>query len=172
LGCAAAQELFDTKEQEAADLAVGLTYELHDPQQRGMLEIDGSCVEFDSQSRCCGAVYFADKEDAENGIIHYGLHWGDLGSYAQADDDQIRFNLSKIQPHIHVLFFVVTFMSRVPGTDSVTVGSAASSAAMARCRTAKGRCTPSRRFPGVWLFRFGNHTYRTQCIQPLPLLGS
>lgn len=97
-----------TKEQEAADLAVGLTYELHDPQQRGMLEIDGSCVEFDSQSRCCGAVYFADKEDAENGIIHYGLHWGDLGSYAQADDDQIRFNLSKIQPHIHVLFFVVT----------------------------------------------------------------
>lgn len=96
------------KELEKQDLAVGLTYELHDPQQRGMLEIDGSCVEFDSQSRCCGAVYFADKEDAENGIIHYGLHWGDLGSYAHADDDQIRFNLSKIQPHIHVLFFVVT----------------------------------------------------------------
>ena len=51
---------------------VGLSYELHDPSLRGMLEIDGSCVKFDNTGRCCGAVYFADKEDGDNGIVRTG----------------------------------------------------------------------------------------------------
>lgn len=94
------------------DLSVGLSYELHDPSLRGMLEIDGSCVKFDSRGRCVGAVYFADKEDAANGIVHYGLHTGELGSQsAQGDDDQIRFRLDRIQDDVHFMFFVVTIYS-------------------------------------------------------------
>ena len=103
---------------ESCEVALGLAYELHDPSLRGALEIDGSCVKFDRDGRCLGAVYFADKEDTESGITHYGLHTGELGSFAHGDDDQIRFNLSKIQPHIHVLFFVVTLFGE--GLDAFT----------------------------------------------------
>jgi len=97
---------------ESRDLAVGLSYELHDPSVRGMLEIDGCCVKFDVRGRCVGAVYFADKEDAANGIVHYGLHTGELSSpHAHADDDQIRFRLNRIQDEVHFMFFVVTIYS-------------------------------------------------------------
>lgn len=97
---------------ESCDLAVGLSYELHDPSLRGMLEIDGSCVKFDSSGRCCGAVYFADKEDGDNGIVHYGMHTGELGSsQAHSDDDQIRFRLERLKPNVHFMFFVVTLYS-------------------------------------------------------------
>merc|ERR1719201_1055116 len=97
---------------EACDIAVGLSYELHDPSLRGMLEIDGSCVKFDNTGRCCGAVYFADKEDGDNGIVHYGLHTGELGSpYAHGNDDQIRFRLERLRPNVHFMFFDVTLHS-------------------------------------------------------------
>lgn len=97
---------------ESQDLAVGLSYELNDPNLRGMLEVDGSCVKFDSTGRCAGAVYFADKEDGANGIVHYGWHTGELGSpYAHGDDDQIRFRLDKLQANVHFMFFVVTLYS-------------------------------------------------------------
>jgi stress response protein SCP2 len=77
-----------------------------------MLEIDGCCVKFDVRGRCVGAVYFADKEDAANGIVHYGLHTGELSSpHAHGDDDQIRFRLSRIQDEVHFMFFVVTIYS-------------------------------------------------------------
>jgi aquaporin Z len=100
------------KSLESCDIAVGLSYELHDPSLRGMLEIDGSCVKFDNTGRCCGAVYFADKEDGDNGIVHYGLHTGELGSpYAHGDDDQIRFRLERLRPNVHFMFFVVTLYS-------------------------------------------------------------
>jgi aquaporin Z len=99
-------------ELHSRDLIVGLSYELHDPSLRGMLEIDGSCVKFDSRGRCVGAVYFADKEDAANGIVHYGLHTGELGSQnAHGDDDQIRFRLDRIQDDVNFMFFVVTIYS-------------------------------------------------------------
>jgi len=96
---------------EASDVAVGLSYELHDPSLRGMLEIDGSCVKFDRDGRCLGAVYFADKEDTESGITHYGLHTGELGSFAHGDDDQIRFRLQKVKKNVQFMFFVVTLFS-------------------------------------------------------------
>merc|ERR1719161_1537038 len=96
---------------ESCDLAVGLSYELHDPSLRGMLEIDGSCVKFDRDGRCLGAVYFADKEDTESGITHYGLHTGELGSFAHGDDDQIRFRLQKVKKNVQFMFFVVTLFS-------------------------------------------------------------
>jgi len=97
---------------ESRDLAVGLSYDLHDPSVRGMLEIDGCCVKFDVRGRCVGAVYFADKEDAANGIVHYGLHTGELSSpNAHGDDDQIRFRLNRIQDEVHFMFFVVTIYS-------------------------------------------------------------
>merc|ERR1719261_1712677 len=93
---------------EECEVALGLAYELHDPSLRGALEIDGSCVRFDRDGRCLGAVYFADKEDTDSGITHYGLHTGELGSYAHGDDDQIRFRLQNIRPNVQFLFFVVT----------------------------------------------------------------
>jgi len=96
---------------ESCDLAVGLSYELDDPSLRGMLEIDGSCVKFDRDGKCLGAIYFADKEDTESGITHYGLHTGELGSFAHGDDDQIRFRLSKVKKNVHFMFFVVTLFS-------------------------------------------------------------
>merc|ERR1719238_353812 len=96
---------------ESCEVALGLSYELHDPSLRGALEIDGSCVKFDRDGRCLGAVYFADKEDTDSGITHYGLHTGELGSYAHGDDDQIRFRLQNIRPNVQFLFFVVTLFS-------------------------------------------------------------
>merc|ERR1719240_2318695 len=93
------------------EVAPGLSYDLHDPSLRGALEIDGSCVKFDRDGRCLGAVYFADKEDTDSGITHYGLHTGELGSYAHGDDDQIRFRLENIRPNVQFLFFVVTLFS-------------------------------------------------------------
>jgi aquaporin Z len=96
---------------EHSEVALGLAYELHDPSLRGMLEIDGSCVKFDRDGKCLGAVYFADKEDTESGITHYGLHTGELGSYAHGDDDQIRFRLDNIKGNVQFLFFVVTLFS-------------------------------------------------------------
>merc|ERR1719326_1043601 len=51
---------------ESCEVALGLSYELHDPSLRGALEIDGSCVKFDRDGRCLGAVYFADKEDTDS----------------------------------------------------------------------------------------------------------
>merc|ERR1719482_1200417 len=96
---------------EECDVALGLSYELHDPSLRGMLEIDGSCVKFDRDGRCLGAVYFADKEDTESGITHYGLHTGELGSFAHGDDDQIRFRLQKVKKNVQFMFFVVTLFS-------------------------------------------------------------
>merc|ERR1719379_1809666 len=96
---------------EECEVALGLAYELHDPSLRGALEIDGSCVKFDRDGRCLGAVYFADKEDTDSGITHYGLHTGELGSYAHGDDDQIRFRLQNIRPNVQFLFFVVTLFS-------------------------------------------------------------
>merc|ERR1719240_60700 len=93
------------------EVAPGLSYDLHDPSLRGALEIDGSCVKFDRDGRCLGAVYFADKEDTESGITHYGLHTGELGSYAHGDDDQIRFRLQKIKKNVQFMFFVVTLFS-------------------------------------------------------------
>merc|ERR1719387_2652232 len=53
-------------ELESCEVALGLSYELHDPSLRGALEIDGSCVKFDRDGRCLGAVYFADKEDTDS----------------------------------------------------------------------------------------------------------
>merc|ERR1719240_2345665 len=96
---------------ESCEVALGLAYELHDPSLRGALEIDGSCVKFDRDGRCLGAVYFADKEDTDSGITHYGLHTGELGSFAHGDDDQIRFRLQKIKKNVQFLFFVVTLFS-------------------------------------------------------------
>jgi len=96
---------------ESCDLAVGLSYELDDPSLRGMLEIDGACVKFDRDGKCLGAIYFADKEDTESGITHYGLHTGELGSFAHGDDDQIRFRLQKIKQNVQFMFFVVTLFS-------------------------------------------------------------
>merc|ERR550514_330377 len=99
------------RQLESSEVALGLAYELHDPSLRGALEIDGSCVKFDRDGRCLGAVYFADKEDTDSGITHYGLHTGELGSYAHGDDDQIRFRLQNIRPNVQFLFFVVTLFS-------------------------------------------------------------
>jgi stress response protein SCP2 len=100
------------RHREKRDIAVGLSNDLHDPSVRGMLEIDGCCVKFDVRGRCVGAVYFADKEDAANGIVHYGLHTGELSSpNAHGDDDQIRFRLNRIQDEVHFMFFVVTIYS-------------------------------------------------------------
>merc|ERR1719240_2238953 len=96
---------------ESCEVALGLSYDLHDPSLRGALEIDGSCVKFDRDGRCLGAVYFADKEDTDSGITHYGLHTGELGSYAHGDDDQIRFRLDHIKANVQFLFFVVTLFS-------------------------------------------------------------
>merc|ERR1719506_1421895 len=99
------------RQLESSEVALGLAYELHDPSLRGALEIDGSCVKFDRDGKCLGAIYFADKEDTESGITHYGLHTGELGSFAHGDDDQIRFRLSKIKKNVQFLFFVVTLFS-------------------------------------------------------------
>merc|ERR1719263_566708 len=96
---------------ESCEVALGLAYDLHDPSLRGALEIDGSCVKFDRDGRCLGAVYFADKEDTDSGITHYGLHTGELGSPVHGDDDQIRFRLQNIRPNVQFLFFVVTLFS-------------------------------------------------------------
>lgn len=93
---------------ENADLFCGLKWEAG---RASSIDIDASCVKFDKEGRCLGAVYFADKEDKENGIRHSGDQvTGDLGE-SPMDDETISFKLSKIKPECHFLFFVATIFS-------------------------------------------------------------
>jgi len=95
------------KALEMCDLFVGIK-----TRSRTVCEIDFACVKFDKDGKCLQAVYFADLEDAENGIKHIGsMADATAGMEALAsgeDDEIISFKLSKIKPHLHYLFFVAT----------------------------------------------------------------
>merc|ERR1719217_748853 len=97
------------KNLENTDMFCGLKWEVS-AGSKGV-DIDASCVKFDREGRCLGAVYFADKEDHENGIRHSGDQvTGELTTSVH-DDEAISFRLSGIKPEIHFLFFVVTIFS-------------------------------------------------------------
>merc|ERR1712014_261103 len=73
-------------------------------------DVDASCVKFDQQSKCLGAIYFSCQHDEANGIAH------------QCDVDKdyynekVTFNLAKIGENVHCLFFVANIFSS--GTQS------------------------------------------------------
>merc|ERR1719359_2688912 len=94
---------------ESADLFCGLKWEVGSGSKG--VDIDASCVKFDKEGRCLGAVYFADKEDHENGIRHSGDQVTGEMTTSILDDEAISFKLSGIKPEIHFLFFVATIFS-------------------------------------------------------------
>jgi len=94
---------------ENTDLFCGLKWEVG-PGSKGV-DIDASCVKFDKDGRCLGAVYFADKEDHENGIRHSGDQVTGEMTTSPLDDEAISFRLSAIKPEINFLFFVATIFS-------------------------------------------------------------
>jgi stress response protein SCP2 len=94
---------------ENSDLFCGLKWEVG-AGSKGV-DIDASCVKFDKEGRCLGAVYFADKEDHENGIRHSGDQVTGEMTTSPLDDEAISFRLSGIKPEINFLFFVATIFS-------------------------------------------------------------
>merc|ERR1719161_156434 len=94
---------------ENAQLFCGLKWEVG-AGSKGV-DIDASCVKFDKEGRCLGAVYFADKEDHENGIRHSGDQVTGEMTTSPLDDEAISFRLSGIKPEINFLFFVATIFS-------------------------------------------------------------
>jgi len=94
---------------ENANLFCGLKWEVG-AGSKGV-DIDASCVKFDREGRCLGAVYFADKEDHENGICHSGDQVTGEMTTSPLDDEAISFRLAGIKPEIHYLFFVATIFS-------------------------------------------------------------
>merc|ERR1719420_119852 len=94
---------------ETSNLFCGLKWEVGSGSKG--LDIDASCVKFDKEGRCLGAVYFADKEDHENGIRHSGDQVTGEVTLSGNDDECISFKLSQIKPEIHFLFFVATIFS-------------------------------------------------------------
>jgi len=101
--------LSSAKNLEAADLFCGLKWEVA-AGSKG-IDIDASCVKFDKEGRCLGAVYFADKEDHENGIRHSGDQVTGEMTTSPLDDEAISFKLSGIKPEVHFLFFVATIFT-------------------------------------------------------------
>merc|ERR1719321_428661 len=97
------------RNMESQDLFCGLKWEVS-PGSKG-IDIDASCVKFDKEGRCLGAVYFADKEDHENGIRHSGDQVTGEMTTSPLDDEAISFRLSGIKPEINFLFFVATIFS-------------------------------------------------------------
>merc|ERR1719399_2705438 len=94
---------------ENANLFCGLKWEVS-LGSKGV-DIDASCVKFDKDGKCLGAIYFADKEDHENGIRHSGDQvTGELTTSVH-DDEAISFKLSGVKPEVHFLFFVATIFS-------------------------------------------------------------
>merc|ERR1719265_1104211 len=92
------------------DLFCGLKWEVG-ADSRGV-DIDASCVKFGRDGNCLGAVYFADKEDLENGIRHSGDQvTGEAGFESSVDDEIISFKLSRVKQNVHFLFFVATIFS-------------------------------------------------------------
>merc|ERR1719217_1645958 len=97
------------KNLENTDMFCGLKWEVS-AGSKGV-DIDASCVKFDREGRCLGAIYFADKEDHENGIRHSGDQvTGELTTSVH-DDEAISFKLSGVKPEVHFLFFVATIFS-------------------------------------------------------------
>lgn len=107
---ASGQSVHLHKALESCDLFVGMR-----TKSKAVYEIDFACVKFDKDGKCLQAVYFADLEDADNGIKHIGsmsdATGGAEGLTPQDDDEMITFRLSKIKPHLHYLFFVATVFS-------------------------------------------------------------
>merc|ERR1719453_3031591 len=94
---------------ENTDMFCGLKWEVGEGSKG--VDIDASCVKFDKEGRCLGAVYFADKEDHENGIRHSGDQVTGELTTSPLDDEAISFRLSGIRPEINFLFFVATIFS-------------------------------------------------------------
>merc|ERR1719463_447771 len=97
------------KNLENQELFCGLKWEVGTGSKG--IDIDASCVKFDKEGRCLGAVYFADKEDHENGIRHSGDQVTGEMTTSPLDDEAISFRLSGIKPEINFLFFVATIFS-------------------------------------------------------------
>jgi len=97
------------KNLEMVELFCGLKWEVA-AGSKG-IDIDASCVKFDKEGRCLGAVYFADKEDHENGIRHSGDQVTGEMTTSPLDDEAISFKLSGIKPEVHFLFFVATIFT-------------------------------------------------------------
>merc|ERR1719217_277129 len=97
------------KNLENQELFCGLKWEVG-AGSKGV-DIDASCVKFDKEGRCLGAVYFADKEDHENGIRHSGDQVTGEMTTSPLDDEAISFRLSGIKPEVHFLFFVATIFT-------------------------------------------------------------
>merc|ERR1719191_1301141 len=94
---------------ESAPLFCGLKWEVG-AGSKGV-DIDASCVKFNKDGACLGAVYFADKEDHENGIRHSGDQVTGEMTTSPLDDEAISFRLAQIKPEINFLFFVATIFS-------------------------------------------------------------
>merc|ERR1719172_331435 len=94
---------------ENSNLFCGLKWEVGSGSKG--VDIDASCVKFDKEGRCLGAVYFADKEDHENGIRHSGDQVTGEMTTSPVDDEAISFKLSGIKPEVHFLFFVATIFT-------------------------------------------------------------
>jgi len=82
------------------------------------LDVDASCVKFNKQGNCLGAIYFACQEDKVNQIKHSGDQVvGDIIESKKVrksedhDNERISFKLSGIKEDVHFLFFVANIFS-------------------------------------------------------------
>lgn len=81
------------------------------------LDVDASCVKFNKQGACIGAVYFAAQEDKANNIRHSGDSVaGDIVTSKKErkmdhDNEKISFKLCDVQDNVQFLFFVANIFS-------------------------------------------------------------
>merc|ERR1719161_309582 len=100
----------------------GLRWQLTKKSEFGdPVDIDASCVKFSRTGKMLGAVYFVEEYDEANQIRHSGdqIAGPDFDSPRKPrkgeedimDCEKITFKLSKVQPNVHVLFFVITIFT-------------------------------------------------------------
>mmetsp|Transcript_139777 Transcript_139777/g.354489 ORF Transcript_139777/g.354489 Transcript_139777/m.354489 type:complete len:488 (-) Transcript_139777:135-1598(-) len=93
----------------------GCSWQMRADRPRGapaeLCDIDLSCAVFSRSGECIGGVYFADKQNLENGLIHSGDEIvsksprAPVGSHR--DNEYIRLKLSDVKAKVHALIFVV-----------------------------------------------------------------
>jgi len=69
------------------------------------VDLDASCVMFDSKNNCVDAVFFQ-KLQSDDGAVKHG---GDnLTGAGEGDDEKILVDLSRVRPEVETLYLVVT----------------------------------------------------------------
>lgn len=96
--------------------ACGLRWRVHEVDGRqDPVDVDISALKFKKDGRYLGAVYFVDKDDAQNGIHHTGDEisgmTGDEDPGGETDSERILFKTSSFKPTLDVLLIVATIFS-------------------------------------------------------------